>query len=109
MPYSIEIGADALILTVEGDDFLGHNGLSASGSYLDVVVLFRGTAQMIGTVITSYGTPDAVSNSVEDDKRDSIPIDLKGNYAGVRRRNLAASDYPANWETFYWRERTPGY
>ncbi|MFV2044780.1 MAG: lamin tail domain-containing protein, partial [Anaerolineales bacterium] len=94
-------------------ELIGKNGLSASGEFLDVLVLYIGTEIRIETEVSTYGTPiyDEATGpeSIRDDGLDAIPRAITTGWGGYQRVYLNAVDTPSNWARFTWDEKTPGY
>lgn len=115
MPYTEQIGAGAIILTLADTgaqiQVIGKDGLSGTQEQLDTLVLYIGTVDSIDLPVSTYGTPEHGVNplTIKDNEKDDIPYDLEGNYAGVLRLDLEAGDYSGNWERMTLSEASPGY
>jgi hypothetical protein len=117
-PYDDLIPADAIILTIADNpettsEIIGKDGLSASGEYLDVLVLYIGTSSVIEVPVSTYGTPQWNENgdpaTIRDDGLDTLPRAITSDWGGFRRLILGGADTRSNWARFEWADMSPGY
>lgn len=117
-PYNELVTDGTIILTLADDpdstsELIGKDGLMGRGELLDVLVLFIGTIDQIGTAVSTYGTPtwdnEGNVDSIRDNGLDSIPRGATGDWGGFRRDHLHAADAFSNWIRFTWEDMTPGF
>ncbi len=106
MPYVLP--PSTLILTVSKGKFIGDDNYGISVTGRDVIVLYHGSGEAIGEVISTYGSPVLSGSplSVKDDGKDGIPF-VSNKCWSAERINAVNED-----KEYMWREKedgTPGY
>lgn len=98
MPYQFPAGT--IILTIAGSDSLGDDyfNINGDGDGRDPVVLYAGSASVIDSVISTYGSPVVGTYVVEihDDRMDNIPLDLHA-CGSAERVSPTGPDTFDNW------------
>jgi hypothetical protein len=98
MPYQFPAGT--VILTIASSYSLGDDyfGIIGDGDSRDPVVLYVGSASIVDTVISTYGSP-ILSNyvrEIRDDHLDNIPLDLHA-CGSAERIDPNGKDTFENW------------
>jgi hypothetical protein len=98
MPYAFQQGTT--ILTFPSSDYVGNDskGLTASAYPLTTIVLYKGTEDVISTVVSTYGTPSygSTPDNIADDKADNFPYFISQCHA-MERINAVKPDSLNNW------------
>jgi len=117
-PYDDVVTSETIILTLADDpdsesELIGKDGLSATGEFLDVLVLYVGSRDSIERVVSTYGSPqwdkDGSASSIQDDGLDLIPRAITSGWGGYRRGIPDGADTLSNWMRFTWSNMSPGY
>lgn len=98
MPYQFPSGT--IILTIAASDSLGDDyfNINGDGDGRDPVVLYAGSASVIDSILSTYGSPVVGTYVVEthDDRMDNIPLDLHA-CGSAERISPLGSDVFDNW------------
>ena len=98
MPYQFPAGT--VILTIASSDSLGDDyfGMIGDGDSRDPLALYMGSASIMDTVISTYGTPTLSSyvHEIHDNRLDNIPLDLHA-CGSAERSDPNGKDTFENW------------
>jgi len=99
MPYRFPKGT--ILLTLGNSNYLGLDSKSLLGNTppLSVLILYRGTQNVMDEIVSSYGTPTygSAPSSVQDDRSDNFPFPVP-DCASVERIIASAPDLKSNWK-----------
>jgi hypothetical protein len=98
MPYRFP--PNTVILTVAASDSLGDDyfNIIGDGESRDPVILYVGSASVVDTVLSTYGSPTTSAYVVElrDDRLDNLPLDLHA-CGSAERADPFSRDVFDNW------------
>lgn len=98
MPYQFPPGT--VILTIASSDSLGDDyfGILGDGDTRDPLVLYMGSATVVDTVLSTYGSPalSTYVREIHDDRLDNIPLDLHA-CGSAERSDPNGKDTFDNW------------